>query len=563
MAFPDSQLLNRTVPVQSSNDLSVALRIDSYESSTPPRNPLGLRTAKQICVSISAANLLLLRIWNDLFQYNSPKLYVAASPLSARDYSAAIVNQVILSVLIYAGITIAGRRKWGLNLPVGALGLLAGCAVILNGVRGMYSHAILSRKVTFITVFTDTHPRYVLIAGVGCAVGALFAFHRRLSAAAAPILLLLFPWTLVNTIHATWLAFRTPAPMQMPLAAALARIPVTRPRPRVVWIIFDELDQRLAFDCRPSRLRLNNFDRFRNEALYGARAFPPARDTRLSVPSLVTGRLAEDGRSSGPDKFIVRWAGTSAPSDWAAGPTIFRDARELGLNASIAGWYFPYCRLFSETLTACVSCDEPQQRNSFGNSIFTIVPNQLRSLVESASYSPFSQSLTQQKKAADLAHLTEIGAEFAADPQQGLVFLHFPVPHMPYPFHLSPSRFGSKNYWTGGYFESLELADGILARIRSKMETSAVWSSTTVVISSDHFFRNAAAIDGKTDYRVPFMVKVSGDTKPLPYPHELNTLVTRELINAVLHGRITSNRVAAEWLAEHEAEHILGDYTSF
>ena len=49
--------------------------------------------------------------------------------------------------------------------------------------------------------------------------------------------------------------------------------------PRVVWIVFDELDYRLSFPDRPSNLAMPHFDQLRAESIFAANAIPPANNT--------------------------------------------------------------------------------------------------------------------------------------------------------------------------------------------------------------------------------------------------------------------------------------------
>ena len=55
---------------------------------------------------------------------------------------------------------------------------------------------------------------------------------------------------------------------------------------RVVWLVFEELDQRIAFEARPPGLGLPELDRLRRESLYADAARPPAGTTEVVVPAL-------------------------------------------------------------------------------------------------------------------------------------------------------------------------------------------------------------------------------------------------------------------------------------
>src|SRR5262249_24445733 len=69
--------------------------------------------------------------------------------------------------------------------------------------------------------------------------------------------------------------------------------PLNRPVPslrRVVWLVFEELDQRITFEARPAGLELPELDRLRRESLYADTARPPAAPGELTIPALITRR---------------------------------------------------------------------------------------------------------------------------------------------------------------------------------------------------------------------------------------------------------------------------------
>src|SRR5207253_2506246 len=75
-------------------------------------------------------------------------------------------------------------------------------------------------------------------------------------------------------------------------------------QPRVVWIIFDELEYGQAFDHRSSSVDLPELDRFRQDSISASAAYPPAYSTAISVPALVTGQLLESTAPSGANELL-------------------------------------------------------------------------------------------------------------------------------------------------------------------------------------------------------------------------------------------------------------------
>jgi hypothetical protein len=78
-----------------------------------------------------------------------------------------------------------------------------------------------------------------------------------------------------------------------PASRWVAPVPLDRTPPslrRVVWIVLEELDQRIVFEARPAGLELPELDRLRRESLYAHAARPPAGTTDVTTPALITGR---------------------------------------------------------------------------------------------------------------------------------------------------------------------------------------------------------------------------------------------------------------------------------
>ena len=127
-----------------------------------------------------------------------------------------------------------------------------------------------------------------------------------------------------------------------------------------------------------------------------------------------------------------------------------------------------------------------------------------------------------------------------------LILIHWPVPHMPGIYSRCQ---GDLDYsGRGTYIDNLALVDRTLLEIRRAMETAGVWDSTTVLLSADHFYRNATLLDGKSDHRVPFLLKLAGQTTRSDYKRPFNTVVTHDLVLAILRGELQEPESVARWL---------------
>ena len=135
----------------------------------------------------------------------------------------------------------------------------------------------------------DDHVVVRVVLGLATAAVAVRWTEPALRAAKAlaMVTLPLLPIQCMSAIQAT-------AQISMLQAGARqARAQLPGVRPRIVWLIFDELDQTLTFAHRPASVRMPEFDRFRQKSFYATDAESPAPWTIRSIPS----RLSDDSIS--------------------------------------------------------------------------------------------------------------------------------------------------------------------------------------------------------------------------------------------------------------------------
>lgn len=65
---------------------------------------------------------------------------------------------------------------------------------------------------------------------------------------------------------------------------------------------------------------------------------------------------------------------------------------------------------------------------------------------------------------------------------------------------------------------------------------------------SFHHYREGAALDGKTDPRIPFLVKTAGRHEGNVYSQRLNTVLANDLILAFLRGELVTAADVVRWL---------------
>ncbi len=326
---------------------------------------------------------------------------------------------------------------------------------------------------------------------------------------------------------------------------------------RVVWIVFDELSQAIAYDRRPAGLRLPNLDRLKSESFYASTAKAPGDSTEISMPSLVLGEQVTACVPEGADKLYLRTTSRPEPVTWSEVPNVFDKARSLGFNTALVGWFHPYGRLLSRSLTKCYwtagwlnsGAEEASTPRPLLDAMWFRAQLQLAAL-PLAGHLPgvFPGVYHRREKVRRFSYMLERTVELVTDPSIGLVLVHLPVPHPPAIYDRSTGVMTAEGRI--GYLDSVVLADRTLGLLRQRMERAGVWDETAIIVSADHGWRTylwrgdpewtadeerACHADASG---VPFLMKLPGQTSGLAYSKPFSTISTERLITDVLSGSL-------------------------
>jgi arylsulfatase A-like enzyme len=151
-----------------------------------------------------------------------------------------------------------------------------------------------------------------------------------------------------------------------------------------------------------------------------------------------------------------------------------------------------------------------------------------------------------------------------SDPNFGLVLVHWPVPHPPGIYDRRKEEFDIDG--KGSYLDNLQLVDQALGTLRRKMEEAGTWDGTSVLLTSDHWWRtgiwrptdswtdeDAATVKDETDHRVPFLLKLAGQKDEVTYDPVFNNILLHDLILALLSSELSSPDKVADWLDQHRS----------
>lgn len=510
---------------------------EHYEGTVPLPHELKQKI-KDGLVALSLANLCFISAWFTML-YDMDDGYFNRLPVLAPSLLALLVNIFGLAAVIWLVMRVRRRfpnRALRLGLHLAFLALLL---IPMDFVRGEILHipspqvvAFLKQPVmmvsmlAFLTLVVWKHRFAAKIAGV--LVGAL-----------SPLAFLTVGKTLLLLLGVIHLNQQASGDPVLPLP-----MPVSGNHPRVLWIIFDCTDYRLAFEQRSSSVRLPEFDRLRNESLFCVNACSPGNCTIVSMPALISGRqMSEIGVANASD-LNCTLADTEEKTTWSRLPSVFAEARMLGANTALVGWYHPYDRVLGKGLNYCEWYPFPMVEPARARTFALAMRREIGCIARPFHFHRIYISLCQDSLRESLSLVTNA--------TYGLILLHLPPPHGPGIYLPDKNEFTSWGMREPlGYFRNLALADFELGKLRRAMETSGEWDNTWLIVSSDHSWGAASSYDGQHDTRVPFIVKPPGKNEAITYSPAINTVLTHDLILAILRSEVASRQDLVPWLDKH------------
>jgi hypothetical protein len=497
-------------------------------------------------VALSSANLCYLRIWSELLTYRPSDTYLMTAPPRPVEYLAVMCNVLVAAGAIWGLSILAVRLLPGKQYRFAEMAVGFGICLPLNGLRSVLSNQFPLLKSPLIEALGVPG---VTTLGVCLAIAGLLIavlFHQRMARAIIAALAVLSPFCMVTFGQAAWKAAHYDA-TEFHNKPPAPRIAAAMKSPRVLWVIADEWDYRLTFVDRDPSLSLPEIDRLRNTSIFSSHALPPGLETPISIPGYYSGKPVDHVRQEGARELQVAYHGDLRETPWSAQPSVFDSARALGVNTALLDWYHPSCRVLN-SLTYCNWWPMAMQYNSMGGDFWRILPNQTRSLFETNLFSLFGRSLTAEQQTEVYRAMIREAERLSVDRDFAFTLVHLPIPHSPHVYNRKTGTFTLGNSPIAGYIDSLALLDRTVGEMRRTMENAGVWDSTSVLFTSDHGYRDSVPLDGKSDPRIPYLLKLAGQKEGFAYTPEFNTVLTADLVLAVLRGEIGEPESAAAWL---------------
>lgn len=480
-----------------------------------------------------------------------------------------ILGALVTDIVITAAIILTARFGWSSRRPLvrflsmAALALCTGLALFqISHLLGTFLYQFLPFRIAVL----------IKIAICGALLFTLFRTPHKAEQRLKALFLVLAPLLPIYAFHALW-SYQT---VNLDAGHGTASfLPAAPNSPHVVWVVFDELDERMLFDVRPQRLHLPEFDRLRTETVFADRALPPGPETLWSMPSFLLGRQVSNTKMD-TGRLSVQFPSGGGSLDFASQANVFRKARAGGFNTGLTGWYLPYCRMIGNDLSDCtwaplgtgaVWAEDLLQHEPFYKGMLylvrwdvrltfpLLVTHRLLDIMPDDFLSRQYQSVNAAKT------ITQNAVRMLRDRRLNFILIHVPAPHPPGIWNTESRQLA---FGQADYLDNYELADSILGQIRRTLEDSGEWDHTTLLVTSDHPYRPQlwkrqqiwnAELEATTAARkypyVPFFLKLPLQRQAVPYQREFNNVLSGSLLLDILRGEVSTPEQAVAWIGRH------------
>ncbi|HMH16362.1 MAG TPA: sulfatase-like hydrolase/transferase [Edaphobacter sp.] len=418
---------------------------------------------------------------------------------------------------------------------------------------------MLSPIIICVIVFLARRPSFAPLFKKICDFSELLLGFASLSALVVVCQLLWFAWQ-AHDQNAS-----------LPLHRRQSAVVTASPRPRIIWILLDELSYQQVYEQRFPGLHLPAFDLLADQATVFTHVVPAGVFTENVIPSLMTGLPVDKIRASTNGRQLTLH--NPKNGEWIpfeAHQTVFQDALDSGYNTAVAGWFNPYCRILPQVLDECLW-------SSYGGVAGGMYSNQsiawntrqfvlshlgtLLSLLSPGSQ-PRNTILDTQFHQKDYLELFAAADKLLINPDDDFVFLHMPVPHPGGIYDRKKAAFATYN---SSYIDNLALADRYLAHLRLALEQQGEWNSSAVIVMGDHSWRTklllswplwwtpedeAASHGGQFDDRPAYIVKLPNQQQGSRIDDRFDAVRTRALLDGILADRIKTPEDLAAWVRQ-------------
>jgi hypothetical protein len=471
---------------------------------------------KRLAQAWGFASILLLPNYIDLTSSTGDARMRFPSPLT-KIALAHLTDFVIVALVFGLVMAILRRRKAWPKIRWALMALLPVMLFVRN--LNVFPFDIPNAVVVALSV--------LWIAALALLIWRAKSFAKRLGQIGSAVLTGFVVFALVMNWQLVRAAMWKPGPQAY--ATPISAQPATKPR--LVWILLDELAYKQTFEERDPSLKLPNLDRMRGESTLYTEMTPIAYRTTRAVPSLMLGKVVTDVVYTADNRYLVEIEDSSHWQAFDVNASLIGMAKQHGVTTSIVGWYVAYCPIFAGVATQCYwSNDDAQDRGptwldaSFAENVWFPLRILVEQFVDPAKAWKDTANWNSQGHIRSVKDVSHHALQTLANSQADLIYLHIPAPHPP-PFWDRRTRtFG----FGGSYLDGLDYSDRVLGRMLDILETQPRWAATTLIVQGDHSWRThmwrplpgwgaedeRVSHGGQWDPRPVLLIHAAGQQKP-------------------------------------------------
>ncbi len=316
-------------------------------------------------------------------------------------------------------------------------------------------------------------------------------------------------------------------------------------RPReVVWIIFDELDygQTLGSKGQSSEKLLPHLFELSRVGVSASNAYSPARDTVVSLPSLLMGQFPAGYKIDRSGLSLHLQAGGFALFDQEH--TVFTKLPGGPSSGALLGYYHPYCSVLP-AVNPCVAI--PME--NVGRWFDALLPGSER-LAAALRHLPGSADLPGRifHTLHPMYRITEQTIQdyesFLRLEDRSLIFIHVNLPHYPAEYAQRVLHLRNVASLREGYAGNLPVVDNMVATAVRTLQEASKTRDILLIISSDHWHRIESPNTAQT---IPWIAWHVGENVGQPIKEKINTVHTADLALEFLRGNIPLEKDIPGW----------------
>jgi len=331
---------------------------------------------------------------------------------------------------------------------------------------------------------------------------------------------------------------------------------------KVIWIILDEFDPQIAFP--KSGFFLDNIEQLKNKSYFHKNIYAPARQTNMSLPSMMTGVKISDLEIINKKFYLKNIKNELTHFNYKN--TIFHRLEKIGLKSNVYSSVLDYCSTFLPGINSDRCKEKPKDQISIKKLLSRPFTENFKGVLFVFSLSKklnFIQGSLAIKEIMfydqyNLDQLNEIDLEvqsikkintknfkpqindldgrnsvFFSDIKKSLNddsnlnFFHLYVPHLPSEYSekilgVEPKSFLSK------YHLNLKLTDIMIGQLTNLLADQAN-NDVMLIISSDHWFRQRNS-NFNIFYPSLLLIKILNDDSKVESAKENSLIHLHEII---------------------------------